>query len=140
MLVARLGGILVGPRCITEWTRVVHELALATSLIDAAVGEARAHRGRSITGVRCRIGRLRQVDDQLLREAFDVTKVDTLASDAQLEVVYTPILLECLECGLRADLEAWRFDCPECRSTRIRLDGGDEMELASLDVEVEDED
>ena len=115
----------------------MHELSLASSLIEAAVVEARTHEGHSITGIRCRIGRLRQIDSRLFREAFDIAKAGTIASNAWLDLVYTPILLECSVCGLSVELEEWRFDCPKCGEPRITLNGGDEAELTSMDLEVE---
>ncbi len=117
----------------------MHELSLATALVDATLSEARKHGAGRIDTVRCRIGRLRQVDDQLLRDAFEIAAAGTIAAGAALDVSYTGIRIDCHACGVGTDVESWRFDCPRCGESRVSLTGGDELELTSIDVEVDDE-
>jgi len=117
----------------------MHELSIVNSLLDAAEAEAAQHGATRITHVYCRIGCLRQVDQMLLHEAFDLARRGTLADGAALSVTKVGMRLSCHECSHQTDLDGWRFDCPACGSTKIALDGGDELELTSLTLELPDE-
>ena len=117
----------------------MHELAIVRSLLESAESEARERGAAAITGVCCRLGVLRQVDPQSLSEAFEIARAVTLAARAELNVRVVGMTLDCRHCGGRAELPTWGFECPGCGSTDVRLSGGDELELVSLDVEVPDE-
>jgi len=118
----------------------MHELTVAQSLVDMAVAEARRHGATRITRIMCRIGRLRAVDDSLLRDAFAMASEGSVAASAVLDVVSVGMLLSCPTCGGEVQLDGWRFDCPSCGHSDVSLNGGNELELCSIDVEVPDED
>jgi len=118
----------------------MHELTIVDSLLAAALDEAGRHGATAITRIKCRIGRLRQIDQQLLREAFEVVRCGSLARHALLEVTYESVRLACRQCSQRIELEEWRFECPGCGSSDIELTGGDQIELTSLELEVPDGD
>lgn len=118
----------------------MHELTIARLLVEAAEEEARRHSAVAVTRIDCRIGRLRQVDGSLLQEAFDVARGGSLASGAALTVTPVGMRLACRACEHTEDLEDWRFDCPQCFSNDVELSGGDELELTSLGLAVDDED
>ncbi len=117
----------------------MHELSIAASLLDVAREEARRHGALRVTRIRCRIGALRQVDPWLMREAFEIAKVDSPASEATLDITPVGTTLECLECECKTESDTWRFDCPVCGSLRVKLTGGDEIELTSMELELPDE-
>ena len=118
----------------------MHELSIANGLLEAAAAEARRHEATRILRLDCRIGCLRQVDQGLLTEAFELARTNTLADTAELAVTYVGMHLASRPCGYEADLDGWQFECPQCGSTEINLTGGDELELTSLQLEIPDED
>lgn len=117
----------------------MHELTIARLLVEAAEEEARRHRAVAVTRIDCCIGRLRQVDGLLLQEAFDVARRGSLASGAALRMTSVGMSMACKNCGHAEDLEDWRFDCPRCGSNDVALSGGDELELTSLGLAVDNE-
>jgi hydrogenase nickel incorporation protein HypA/HybF len=120
--------------------RLVHELSIAQSILETAVSHAECHNAARITRIRIRVGRLRQVVPALLADAFDLAKRGTLAAEATLDATYSGMRLDCAVCGRHTDLDTWAFECPNCGSADIKLDGGDELELTSLDLEIPDDD
>ena len=80
------------------------------------------------------------MDQWLLTEAFALARTGTLAEAAELAVTYVGMHLHCRPCGHDADLNGWQFECPNCGATDVKLSGGDELELTSLELEVPDED
>ncbi|UCE59246.1 MAG: hydrogenase maturation nickel metallochaperone HypA [Phycisphaerales bacterium] len=117
----------------------MHELSIVSSLLEVAVDQAQQHQAVGIKRIHCRIGCLRQVDRNLLRQAFELARQSTLAKDATLEVVHVGMHLRCRECAHEVDLNGWQFECPACASTDVDLGGGDELELTSMELEVPDE-
>ncbi len=110
----------------------MHELALATSIRDAAVRHAEE---RPVSAVRVRAGTMRQVVAESLRFYFGVVSQGTLCDGARLELRVIPTVLRCEACG-----ETWRpelpsFRCPGCGGTKVELLSGGELEVESIDVE-----
>lgn len=117
----------------------MHELTIAKSIVDCAVAEARQHGASCIHGVRCRIGRMRFVDELLLREAFAIAREGTPAATATLTLATSGMMLDCLTCGQSVGILDLAFHCPQCGSGEVRLSGGEELELTGLDLEVPDD-
>jgi hydrogenase nickel incorporation protein HypA/HybF len=121
----------------------VHELSVATAIIDTAVAYAG---GRPVEVVAVRVGKLRQVVPSQLEFLFGVASRDTLCEGAALEVEFVDALLECGACGHRWDPRpsaehagtGWmavpRFRCPECGSAAARTLRGGELEVEAIEV------
>ncbi len=118
----------------------MHELSIASSLLEAAVAVAHERDAVRIVRIDCRIGRFRQIDVWLLGEAFDLDKVDSIAADARLNVETVGARLNCSGCGETSELRDWDFKCPLCHSSAGSVTGGDELELTSVELEVPDGD
>ncbi len=118
----------------------MHELSIAQALIDAATKEAANVGATRVTKLACRVGCLRQVDATLLTDAFELARAGSIAADAELVVTSVGMHLDCASCSHAVDLDTWRFECPRCQARDIKLSGGDELELTSLELEVPDGD
>jgi hydrogenase nickel incorporation protein HypA/HybF len=122
----------------------VHELSVATAVIDTAVAHAG---GRRVEVVSVRVGKLRQVVPGQLEFLFGVAARDTLCAGASLEVDYVDALLECSGCSHRWDPRpsaehdgstGWmavpKFRCPQCGSAAARTLRGAELEVEAIEV------
>jgi len=118
----------------------VHELSIVQSILEVADVEAKRHGATKIKRIICRIGVLRQVDRTTLSEAFEIARAGTAAGAASLEVTTVGMNLTCSACYFEDELPTWQFECPECGSSKIKLSGGDEIELTSMELEVPDDD
>ena len=117
----------------------MHELAAARSLVEAADREARRHDARAVLRVRCRIGVLRQVDSWLLQEAFNVARQGSLCESSRLLIEKADLSAACQECDLRFPVQNGRWNCPVCGAEGADLCGGEDLELTSIDVELDQE-
>jgi hydrogenase nickel insertion protein HypA len=114
----------------------MHELAIAQSLIDIASAEAhRAHATR-VTRLNCRIGVLRQVEGDLLRDAFEIAREGTPCAQAELCVEQLPWRAFCPNCRAEFPIADWHWNCPVCEAEGEPRSGGDELELVSIEAEV----
>ncbi|MBN2562507.1 MAG: hydrogenase maturation nickel metallochaperone HypA [Phycisphaerae bacterium] len=117
----------------------MHEFSIARSLVDAACVEARRVGASRVTTLTCRIGVLRQVDDWLMKEAFDIAKCGTLCDKATLHIEKAYMQALCTECQARFPVRDWDWNCPACGMPGEDATGGDELVLLSLDAEIPDE-
>jgi hydrogenase nickel incorporation protein HypA/HybF len=113
----------------------MHELSIATSIVDILCQTARRENLRAISRVTLRIGALRQVAPRAMRIAFDAAKENTVAADADVCMHFTPVRCRCRECGAECELTELIFVCPRCQSPRLRTLSGDELLVESIDGE-----
>jgi hydrogenase nickel insertion protein HypA len=118
----------------------MHELTLVRNLIEQACTAASAAGARRVSRLHCRVGVLRQIDDALMQEAFEIASAGTLCEGAGLTIEKTHITAYCYGCGRSFVIREWNSDCPGCGAAATRFAGGDELELVSIEVEKDDDD
>jgi hydrogenase nickel incorporation protein HypA/HybF len=116
----------------------MHELTVARCLVEAACREARRHHARSVRRLRCRIGALRQVDHWMLQEAFEVAALGTPCETGRLVIEKVDLTALCPTCNTRFPINTGGWQCPSCGSDGDDFTGGDELELTSIDVELDE--
>ena len=117
----------------------MHEFAIAQSLVEAASAEAQRAGARRVIALHCRIGVLRQVNDVLLREAFVIARAGTRCEASELRIDKTYMRANCQPCNHEFAIRDWDWTCPHCGAECGGLSGGDELELISIEAEVDDE-
>ncbi|MGB9183290.1 MAG: hydrogenase maturation nickel metallochaperone HypA [Solirubrobacteraceae bacterium] len=110
----------------------MHELSVATAVLGTALKHAD---GRRVTVVSVRVGRLRQVVPDSLRFYFEIVARDSDCEQATLELVEIPARLRCRACQREWSPELPAFRCPDCGSTDVSVDAGQELEVDYIEVE-----
>lgn len=113
----------------------MHEFSIVQSLLDVAVKEARRAGAQRVLRLDCRIGELRYVNTQLMREAFELLSHGTLCEDAELRVEKTYMQARCPQCARSFNVQNWDWRCPDCGVNGSIVGGGDELELTSIEAE-----
>lgn len=117
----------------------MHESAIAQQLIAAAqeaLGRS-APLGKA-TLLRINVGRLAGVHCESLRFAFEVLASETPLRGAALDIRETKAVAVCADCGARTEIDDPFAVCPACGSAEVRLEGGGELVLESIEVEEPD--
>jgi hydrogenase nickel incorporation protein HypA/HybF len=110
----------------------VHELSLA----DAVVTIAREHaRGRRVTSVDVKVGRLRQVVPDALEFAFELVAAGTEVEGAELRVEHVPARVACARCAAESEAPELPLACTRCGSLDVEVVAGDELLVESLELE-----
>ncbi|MCC7291967.1 MAG: hydrogenase maturation nickel metallochaperone HypA [Phycisphaerales bacterium] len=112
----------------------MHELAIAQALAELAEGEAVRLGATSVLHLRVKVGALRQIEPEMLKDAFDMARAGRLAH-SDLEVSLTLPIVRCLHCGAEERLDTFDTRCRACGSTDADVSGGDELELTSMEFE-----
>lgn len=113
----------------------MHELSVSSAVVATAVRHAA---GRRVTRVDLRVGRLRQVVPDSLAFYWDVVTRDTVCEGAHLRQQVVPGRLRCETCGWTWEVRSPAFRCPSCAGASVEILQGDELEVESIEVEVED--
>jgi hydrogenase nickel incorporation protein HypA/HybF len=110
----------------------MHELSIASAIVDTAIAHAG---GRRVSVVTVRAGRLRQVVPRSLVFSFALVSRETLVEGARLELEVVPARLRCRACAREWDVEVPAFRCPGCGGGDVAVLSGDELEVESIEVE-----
>jgi hydrogenase nickel incorporation protein HypA/HybF len=114
----------------------MHEMGIATSVLDAAHQEAAKRPGSRVVKVGLRIGEWSGVDPESLRFSFEVlAKEDGQTEPPVLEIEYVARQNRCPACGNVFALEGFKIDCPRCGAEITEPVSGDELELAFVELE-----
>ena len=113
----------------------MHELSIANSILEAVRKERERLNGARVTKVGVRIGELAGVDAEALSFGFEVLVKDTDLEPLTLEIESTSRRHECAHCKRVFTVVDYQVACPACGVMETRCIGGDELELAFLEVE-----
>lgn len=113
----------------------MHEMSIVDSILESVRIEARRFPGRHIRTVGVRIGELAGVDPEAMQFCFEALVAGTDLEPLALDIDYRPRQLHCRACECCFAFRIEGAQCPRCGATDSDCIGGDELELAYLEVE-----
>jgi hydrogenase nickel incorporation protein HypA/HybF len=116
----------------------MHELSICQALLDQVESIAREHRATRVERILLRVGPLSGVEPALLRNAYPLAAVGTVAESAELVIEPAPVRVRCSTCDAESEAAPNRLLCGACGDWRTRLVSGDEMLLANLELTIPD--
>lgn len=112
----------------------MHEISLATALIELACEQAAAANASRVTRLVVMIGALSHVDAHALRFAIDAAAAGGPAEGATLEIQEPEGVAYCLDCETSVPIVVRGAACPRCGGGKLLVQGGDEMRLKEMEV------
>jgi len=113
----------------------MHELSIASAILDAVHKEAEKRPGVRVSRVGVRIGALSGVEPEALSFGFSALVQGTDLDPLALEIESVPWRQRCPQCELTFDVKDEGLACPRCARPETLLAGGDELDLAYLEME-----
>lgn len=113
----------------------MHELAVCQSLLGQIETVAIENRATAVHRVTLQIGPLSGIEPPLLQQAFPIAVAGSIAENAVLEIELLPIRVACKQCGAESEATTNKLICGECGHWQTQLLSGDEMLLASLELD-----
>lgn len=113
----------------------MHELGIVEATLAAIKKEAARYPNTRATRAGLRIGELAGVDVSAMRFAFDAVVPGTEFEGLSLEIEYCPRMQSCLDCGREFVVHDYDLQCPSCHGFRSNCIGGEELDLAFVEVE-----
>jgi len=112
----------------------VHELSIATGLVEITIDEATRHGATHVVGVDLVLGALTGVEPDALEFCFPVAAAGTLCDGARLRIEIEPARGWCPACAATSEVRELMSACPQCGEWPLNLEGGRDMRLRSVDV------
>lgn len=114
----------------------MHELSVTQNIVNIAVEAAHGAGSPRITAIDVLVGELTGFVTDSIQLYFDVLSKDTAAAGATLRVRREPGGATCGACGhvFQPDLPLLLL-CPACGSGGVRITGGRELRVESIEVE-----
>ena len=117
----------------------MHELAICQSLMDQVESIALERNAQSVTSIIIAVGPLSGVEAPLLKNAYPLASVGTVAENAELIIQQLPVRVRCTQCGSESEAKPNKLICQQCDDWRTELISGDEMMLMSVELEMSDQ-
>jgi hydrogenase nickel incorporation protein HypA/HybF len=117
------------------FNRGVHELGIATAILERVQQEAERHPGARFTKVGVRVGELSGVDPDALAFGFEALVKDTDWEALALEIDYRRRLQRCRACGNEFPVTDFETRCRQCGALDTACIAGEELDIAFIEVE-----
>ena len=121
--------------CRTEAIDFMHELGIASSILDCVEAEAGRHPGAHITKVGVKIGELAAVDVDALQFGFECIVKDTKWEHLALVVESIPRVQLCPNCQHEFRMSDFNPQCPQCGEFATQCISGEELDIAYMEVD-----
>ncbi|TCK62153.1 hydrogenase maturation nickel metallochaperone HypA [Seleniivibrio woodruffii] len=114
----------------------MHEVGVATSLIELVIETAKANDAKIVRSVTAKIGRLSAVDGEALKFAYEAIKEDyPILAESTLIIDNVPVTGKCESCGETDTYEEMFFSCSKCGSFSVKLLTGEELTVSEIEVD-----
>ena len=115
----------------------MHELSIASEMIEILIGHLKDYPGSRVESVLVALGEYSGVDPDSLRLVFPFASEGTPVEGAELKINTIAVSVLCLDCGETASEIAIPL-CHQCGSRNLEFASGRELEIISFDVSSED--
>lgn len=113
----------------------MHELGIASSILESVAREASRHPGSKITKVGVKIGELSGVDVDALQFGFECIVKDSEWDGLALEIEWIPRVQKCPKCLHEFKMADFDPQCPQCGEFATQCISGEELNIAYMDVD-----
>lgn len=113
----------------------MHEIGIASSIIEAGQTEACRRAGSRLVRVSVKVGVLSGVNLDALRFAFTALTQGTDLETVDFEIQECARRDRCAACGHEFESALYSRPCPQCSGVESSLVAGDELDLAFVEVE-----
>jgi hydrogenase nickel incorporation protein HypA/HybF len=113
----------------------LHELSIASSILETVRAELSSRPGIRPTVIALRIGALSGVDAESLRFGFEALVRDTDYDPLRLEIELVPRRPKCIDCGCEYTVVDNDSLCTNCQSPVAICVAGEELDIAYVEVE-----
>ena len=113
----------------------MHEISLLEDVLQILEDNAVKQGFQRVTHIWLEIGALSCVEPEALRFGFDVVMKQTLADNAQLDIIEIPGQASCFTCAKNVTVLSLHDPCPDCGAFGLNFIAGMDMRVKQLEVE-----
>lgn len=112
----------------------MHELSIATNILDAAEDEARKLGYNSISLISLEIGSLASIEPNSLSFCFEAASKNTIAKNAILDINLVPGHGICNTCHNQIEVKTIPCSCPKCNKFSLTIKDGFQILIKNMEV------
>lgn len=113
----------------------MHELSIASAILDQVVAEAQRRPGARFTKVGVRVGEISGVDPEALSFGFECLVKGSEYEPLPLDIQFCPRMQRCPACAHEFPAPDSLTACPRCKSSETVCIGGEELDIAFMEIE-----
>jgi hydrogenase nickel incorporation protein HypA/HybF len=114
----------------------MHELSIASSIVESVTESAAAYPGSRVKEVRLRVGALASVVEDSLQFCWELATGDTPLAGSKLVIRQLPVIVHCDACSRDSQLDGVQsFRCRHCGEIAADFRQGRELEIESIELE-----
>jgi len=115
----------------------MHELSIASAILDAVRKEGEKRPGAHVNKVGVRIGALSGVEPEALSFGFSALVQGTDLDPLELVIEPVPRRQRCPACDFTFEVTEDSLACSRCGRMETQFAGGDELDMAYLEIEAQ---
>ena len=116
----------------------MHELSIAQALVEQVETAAAKEQAIRVVRVVIAVGALSGVEPEALQGLFPLVADGTVAAAAELVVEKVPARVKCRGCGHETETDAFFMGCATCGSKDVDLVAGRELNITSIELEIDE--
>lgn len=114
----------------------MHELPITQSIVKIACEEAEKHNAKKVYEIRIKVGELSGLVPECIQYYYDIVSEGTIAKGAKIIVDKVQMKMHCNECSYEDEFSNVEgSSCPRCGSNSVKVLGGNEFYIESMEVE-----
>lgn len=114
----------------------MHELSIATDLINAAMATAKQNNAKQVLSVTVEVGELAMVNPEQLTFMYEVLTEDNMLKGSKLNMTTIPAVAKCENCGYEGPVaDKYTCSCPRCSMT-LKIIQGRDICLKNMEIEI----
>ncbi|MDP2423499.1 MAG: hydrogenase maturation nickel metallochaperone HypA [Bacteroidales bacterium] len=113
----------------------MHELTVATGIIELAEATLRQNGMHKIHAINIVIGELTCVDESALRFALDPASKGSPLEGADINIIWVKALARCEHCSTEFQPKGFIMECPQCKGLETNINKGRELYVKSIEAE-----
>ena len=110
----------------------MHEMSIATALVDQVLAVGRENDAVRVVEVEVELGEMQQVAPEAREVAFAAVTSGTMAEGATLTLNEKAIRARCRKCGGEFSAQVDMYACPQCQLADVEIIEGDDILLRSV--------
>lgn len=113
----------------------MHELSVTENIINICSEEAEKNKAFKVREIKILVGEMTGLIPESIQYYFDIASIGTKVEGAKLNIIKVPLKIYCNECKNTSVIKRGVFTCPVCNGTDIKLLGGNEFMIESMEVD-----
>jgi len=113
----------------------MHELSIASSIIELVADEAQKASAKKVSKVELDIGSLAGVEQDALEFAWETVTQNTIVEHAVLQINNIQAKARCSDCKTSFEAENFFAPCPSCYGFNYEVLQGKELQVKSIVID-----